>query len=256
MTAAAFLLPTDSAHRALASYALVVTLGYGHLLGSFQPRERLARWTPVGVSRPLFASFLAVSIASGLALYASALARLPWLAAPLLVLAVWHSVENDAALQEAYGRCSLPGPVRPGGPTRLGLAAGALLVAAWLAGAGAPSGGAQDLATAAFVLPTSYHLASWILFSRDRARWLSRTGETGRARRLRRRLWLLHGLPLGLGAALLLAKGPAWVGLRQAFFSPPLYLFWSSLHVLDTVLARRDRVQRVVWEPSGLPSGR
>jgi len=252
MTAVALLLPVDPAHRAAASYALVVTLGYGHLLGSLQPRQRLARWTPAGVSQRLFGCFLATSVASCLALYASALARLPWLGAPLLVVAVWHSVENDAALQEAYARRSLPGPLRLGAPTGLGLAVGTPLVAAWLGGAG--GGGSQGLATAAFVLPTSYHLASWILFSRDRQRWLLRAGEIERARRLRRRLWVFHGLPIGIGAFLLLADAPAWVGLRQAFFSPPLYLFWSSLHVLDTALARRARVQRPACDPSRLPT--
>jgi len=233
-TLAIFVLPIDPSSRAFVAYAGVVTVGYAHLSASFLPGRRLAALTPDGVPRPLFAAFLLVSVASALALYVTLVNVAPWAAAPLLCAAVWHTVENDAAMQCAYPQRRPPGRVLGGRASGVGLAAGGVVLVVWVSGASA-GGLAQELATAAFILPTTYHLVSWIVFSLDRARWLARAGEAQRAQRLRRRLLVHHGVAVALSGVLLAGVAPAMTGL---FFSPVLYLFWSSIHVLDTAAAR------------------
>jgi hypothetical protein len=58
----------------------------------------------------------------------------------------------------------------------------------------------------------------------------------------RARLLALHGPPLALCGWLSIAPVEALAPLREWAFSPAIYLFWASLHVVHTALARRSAV--------------
>ena len=109
------LLFPDPGARAPWLYGLVLTLGYGHLLGAaLGPTERFARRFRAGMRRPPLhalppAGRAAVGIGAGCLgamvlylAYASALGHWPWIAGVLLAIATWHSVENDSALPRTY----------------------------------------------------------------------------------------------------------------------------------------------------------
>jgi len=240
---AGFLLAThalwpDPQARAERQYLFVITLGYGHLLGAaLFGRRRTASLVPRGTPRPLHGAFVAASVANLFALYA-------WLSnaslaifLPLLAVSLWHIVENDLAL----GRASQEGLALGALPRSLGQQLTALGTTALLLAAGKfllshPPRGPRDLSFGDFFSAvTLYHLVQFLVLFADRARAQPRRSK-------RRRLWLrlawVHGPPASVCVALLLPPGHRFAALRYAIFSPQIYLFWSVLHVAQTVAAR------------------
>jgi hypothetical protein len=226
---AAFLAATRAAFpegeaRAPVQYALVITLGYGHLIGAALPALRRA-----AARGPLACAFRLVAAASAFALYAAAVAAWPKLVLALAALSLWHIAENDAAMARA---------LRAGGEART-LASPAARTLAPAAARRAPPLACAALvgAAALFALPdaglfgdvfsavTLHHLVSWLAF----------LGARG-ARPAR--LAALHAGPALACGVLWLAPEPAGAPLRGLVFSPGVYLFWSALHALHTARAR------------------
>jgi hypothetical protein len=204
----------DGAERAAAQYALVITLGYGHLLGAALPafRRTLARGA-------LACAAGVTAAATAFALYATAAHAWPPLTLALAAISVWHIAENDAALARALRAGGpLPALPRTAGAHVRPLAAAALVLA--VSGASLPDAGRfGDV----FSAVTLHHLLAWLGFA------LARGASP-------RRLAALHAVPTLACAALWLA--PEGGALRSVAFSPALYLFWSALHVLQTARAR------------------
>jgi hypothetical protein len=246
----------DPGDRAIVEYALVASLGYGHLLGAWLFSSSDAARHPAGVSPALFRLFTLASVATAFALYESALRALPALYLPLLAASVWHVVENDLAMARAEGRSLRPLPSRPQLLALL-LSAGVLVVGLgllareqgadqWLRALGAAElSAAAGIAGASLPIPVRglafadfysavilYHLFAWLVFL------LARQRAEGRSLRpfALRLLWI-HVPPV-VAAAVLLAAGSRSGLLFQLFFSPAIYLFWSLLHVLHTFALR------------------
>jgi hypothetical protein len=197
-------------------YLFVTALGYGHLLGAARGAWRAAR------SAPLRAGFTGVSIATGFTLYLEALSRWPGVAFALLALSVWHFTENDAALARAL-RMQVPlGPLLRGVRAHAApFGAAACVVAAALLVAPDP-GLLGDL----FAVTTLFHLLGWCVFL------LARGAGLGR-------LLLLHGTPLVL-CVWLTSGSSEWLDpLRRWLFTPGVYLYWASLHTVQTAWMRR-----------------
>lgn len=225
---------TASPERGLAAaYGVVATVGYGHLLASARPFERLRRWSPQGARPWLPAAFLLTSIATAFVLYRALLEAEPRAVALVLALSAWHSWENDQALATAYASRGLPGPTRISPSAAFAATAGALAAAPFLLGVKG-----SDLEIAVFVAPTTYHLASWLVLTMDRMRWLRRGGRADAARRLRRRLVGCHAAALLPLAVALLAPRSDAAPLAGALLSLPVYLFATALHILDTATRR------------------
>ncbi len=217
---------------------VALPIGYGHLLGGWLFARSRKRWTG------LDAAFAGASILSLLCAYTWALhveaVRL-FVLGPMLLISAWHIVENDLALAWAYRNGMRLRPVpRSAAHHAIVLVATALLVVLALA---TPTGAyylhltfdarppillttIPDLATAVLMV----HAVSWIFFFLDRANALPAL----RATRLRRRLFWLHGLPLGANA-ILYACLP---GIHFYVASATLYLFWSVLHTFQTAWVR------------------
>ncbi len=214
LVAAHAVLP-DTRERAFAQYAFVITLGYGHLLGAALGARRR------GERSLLACAFGAVTIATLFALYVEALALWSWLGLVLLALSVWHFTENDVALAEALRTGRAIGPL-PSDAKRhaVALAAAALVVACAVA-ASPDEGLLADL----FCASVLFHLVGWLVFL------IARGASLGR-------LLALHAPPAALCAALLAWPGAAAAPLREFVFSSPIYLFWATLHVVDSALAR------------------
>jgi hypothetical protein len=216
LAAAAFVALTHAAfpagaERAPVQYALVITLGYGHLIGAALPAFRRA-----AAAGALRCAWRLCAAASALAAWAAAVAAWPPLVLGLVALSVWHIAENDAAMARASLRV-LP---RGAGGRALPLACAALVLA--LAHRALPDPGRfGDV----FSAVTLYHLVAWIVFARARG-----------ASPLR--LAALHAGPAAVCGALWLAPEPGVAPLRAIAFSPGLYLFWSALHVVQTARAR------------------
>jgi len=220
---------------------VVLPIGYGHLLGGWLFAGSRMRLTG------LEAAFAGASILSLLCAYTWALhvETVRWFVlVPMLLISAWHIVENDLALARAYrnGLRLRPLP-RGAGHHAIVLAATGILGVLAIA---TPTGAyylqlyfdarppillttIPDLATAVLMV----HAISWIFFFLDRASALPAL----RATRLRRRLFWLHGLPLGANA-MLYACLPA---IHFYIASATLYLFWSVLHAFQTALVRRTQ---------------
>ncbi len=85
----------------------------------------------------------------------------------------------------------------------------------------------------AFVIPTLYHLVSWLILSIEKNS-LPRTPKA-----FAWELAGIHSLPLAvLGLAFCLGPESGKV-LEAALFSPASYLFWSVAHVVQTWIIRR-----------------
>ena len=242
---AAFLLAThalwaDSQVRAERQYLFVITLGYGHLLGAAVfGRRRIAELVPPAAPRSLTAAFVAVGLTDLFALYA-------WLSnislaifLPLLAGSLWHIAENDLAL----GRADREGLALGALPRSLGHQLAALGTAVLLLALGrfllqpAPQGSIAGVFSFGdfFSAVTLYHLVQFLVLFADRARALPLRAER---RRLWRRIAWVHVPPALVCVALLLVPGHGLAGLRYAIFSPQIYLFWSVLHVAQTIAVR------------------
>jgi len=86
-----------------------------------------------------------------------------------------------------------------------------------------------------FSAVTLHHLVQFLVLSAERARALP---DTAARRALVRRLAWVHLPPAALCAVLLLVPGQRFAALRYAIFSPSIYLFWSVLHVVQTLATR------------------
>lgn len=226
----------DHAVRADRHYLVVITLGYGHLIGAAvfgrHPLQRVLR--PCG-SPALAAASLLCAIASLYIAYAWALQRWPLLLAPLLGLATWHTVENDRMLGRAYLQGLALPTLERGARAQLTAIGSSALIVCLAAALLLP---ARDVTTGAlgfgdlFAATTLYHLVSWLLLLFDRALLARSSAAT---------LWPLaavHLAPALLCIGAVLSSAEAARELRALLFSPSFYLFWSLLHVVQTALTR------------------
>jgi hypothetical protein len=233
-TVVAFLLATHAAmpgaeERSYHQYLIVIAVGYGHLLGAAHGALRGS------VRSPLAAVFIGTTVAVAFVLYLEGVAAWPGLAFALLALSVWHFAENDLALGRALASGAALGPLPRGARAHAApLAVTGIVIAAALAAA--PDAG---LLGDVFSAATLFHLVGWLTFLVARG--------TSRAR-----LLALHAPPLALCAWLFASPAEATETLREWTFSPALYLFWASLHVLHTALARRAVAARAP-PPSASP---
>lgn len=133
LIAARAALPGD-AERAALHYAVVATLGYGHLLGAALGADR------AGTRRSaLRSACLLVAGANAVLLGGLALERWPALVLVLLGVSLWHVVENDLALAGAYARDHRPGPLARDLDGQLGCLGATLLGIGLARGALAPA---------------------------------------------------------------------------------------------------------------------
>lgn len=86
-----------------------------------------------------------------------------------------------------------------------------------------------------FVVVTLHHLVSWLLVAVAELRCQARRGAAGA---LARWLVLTHLIPLVLCIALLASRSPSLDPLRAWLLAPGVYLFWSTLHALQTAWRR------------------
>lgn len=213
LTHAAF---PDGAARAPAQYALVITLGYGHLIGAAWPAFRRT-----AVRGALACAWRLCAAATAFALYAAAVAAWPPLVLGLVALSVWHIAENDAAMARVLRAGGALRRLPPGAAGHaLPLVSAALVLV--LAHRALPDPGRfGDV----FSAVTLYHLVAWLAFARA-------LGASPA------RLAALHAGPALACGALWLAPEPGAAALRALVFSPGIYLFWSALHVLQTARGR------------------
>jgi hypothetical protein len=220
--------------RAEAQYAFVLTLGYGHLLGAAIVRRRGASRRPRGVSTGLWRAFCAISVATLFAAYFSVLDLFPAsgfliFASPLLAISVWHTVENDLAIARAYRHRLVLDPIARETQARsVGLSAFVLAPLLLVPG--------SEVAFAeVFSASVLYHLFQWLVFLRDR---IALSDDAGRRTALLRGIAWAH-VPMAVACAAVVGWRSSLPPLAyELVFSPSLYLFWSSLHVLQTSLAR------------------
>jgi len=101
--------------REQALYLLVISVGYGHLIGAVVfGRRRLAALRPRSVASPLFWSLVVATTANAFALYAWVGRSTSVVFVPLLAVSVWHIAENDLGLARAYRHGLRLGPVGRG----------------------------------------------------------------------------------------------------------------------------------------------
>lgn len=100
----------DSESRAHLHYAVVITIGYGHLIGSLVFGRRRIRSALQATGSPgLVGASLLSSISLLFAAYQWGLHHFPMVLIPLLATAAWHTVENDLVLGQTYAaRMRLP----------------------------------------------------------------------------------------------------------------------------------------------------
>jgi hypothetical protein len=239
LTAAAAWQP-DALARAELHYRCVLTLGYGHLLGSAVSARAplstaLRRLGPLTVS--LF--FCLTTVLLAFTLYLALISLLPSIVYGLLAIGMWHTVENDHMLASIYAprtrqalvHVSAANSARLGLPRLSRRLRSHLSVLSITAAALCLAGLAVDgpLFADFFAATTLYHVASFLVLSIDRRH---RT-----PRRLRTLLWV-HALPAAICAFLLAVPADPLRPLHNAAFSPAIYLFWSLLHVAQTVAVR------------------
>jgi len=200
--------------RARAQYALVLTLGYGHLLGA-------ALGTRRGDRSRLANAFGLTTIALLFVLYAAVVAGRPALALPLLALSAWHTTENDLAIAHALRSRTRLGRLPRDGRTQGVALAVALAVSAAAIAASRDEGALGDVFSAA----TLFHLLGWLVFRMARGASIAR-------------LLAVHALPAALGIGALALPGAAAASLREWLFSPAIYLFFATLHVVHTTFTR------------------
>jgi multisubunit Na+/H+ antiporter MnhC subunit len=224
--AASHLAFREAEARSYAQYLFVITLGYGHLLGAALGARRGAR------ASPLTRAFVATTIVTGFALYVEGVTVWPGLAFALLALSVWHFTENDVAMARALrtGAALEPLP-RHSRAQLLPITVAAAIVSAALVASPDP-GLLGDLFSAA----TLFHLVGWLVFL------IARGASPVR-------LLAVHAPAFVLCGLLLAWPSDAARGLREWAFSPAIYLYWASLHVVHTIALRRSsaRVEQVTW---------
>lgn len=240
--------PADAEARLV---LFVLSLGYGHLIGAaVAGRRRASAWIPDRAPRVLVALFTLASVVCAFVAYQIALARAPEVVWGLLAVATWHTVENDLAMHApAAGSLGLPPVSRSLAEHARALGITAVLLVGFQAALSTEGGAVPPLApvggsapalpnagfTDLFATVTLYHLLAWLGWALRRVR-----GAPLPVRRSTGRLLAVVHAP-ALAAGLCVAAGPSELalGLRRVLFSPDLYLFWSSLHVVQTLAIRR-----------------
>lgn len=297
----------DPRPRAELQYLLVITLGYGHLIGAaVSGRRRLAARAPRWLSRRLAGAAVALAVLDLFVVYVWATHVSLAIFLPLLVVSIWHIVENDLSLrQPAAGGIGMPPVPRSTHHHVAAIAAAALLAAVgqqllspavgdmivgsadaaarghallWavalgggLGLAGRSSGGLRAfgavIAAATTVLwlapswlasvsfgdffsaLTLYHLVQFLVLFSGRIR---RTPDPVARRASIRMLAWVHVPAFALCAGLVLWPGDGLATLRYAVFSPEIYLFWSVLHVVQTLAVRGVERARAAAPSAGL----
>lgn len=297
----------DPGPRAELQYLLVITLGYGHLLGAaVSGRRRLAALAPMWLSGRLAGVAATLAVLDLFVVYVWATHVSLAIFLPLLVVSIWHIVENDLSLRKpAAGRIGIPPVPRSMHHHVAAIAAAALLAAigqqllspavsdvlmdsaqaaahghallfALSAGGGLwlavrPRGGLRSYGTAIAVASTAlwldpswlasvsfgdffsaltlYHLVQFLVLFTGRIR---RTPDPVARRASIRTLAWVHVPAFALCAGLVLWPGEGSAVLRYAVFSPEIYLFWSVLHVGQTVAVRGVERARAAAPSTGL----
>lgn len=230
-------------------YMIALSMAYGHIGGAaIFSLSRHRHWSIPAIDKLLIGSFSLVSILVLLGLYASAL-QVETLRAPLLVavlvISLWHTIENDFELARAYRTGMQLGAIRFD-RSSLPWIAGAFLIIASI-GLITPSGaqlseflfGRPLLPAVATVLDdfivfiVFYHSMSWIVFLLDRARVRDLRGS-GDYAQLKRRLAWLHLAPLAPFIVLSVWFEPTYLYVA----APGLYLFFSIVHTVHTASIR------------------
>ncbi len=259
-------------------YRIVFVLGYGHLLGAALRTGSIRMWRAspwrtgaavlvLAEAFVLYATAVRAAPAVGLGLlfvstwhsiendrglsglYARGhISRFSPDRAGLAIDGAWFAAAlvafQAAGAVEALGVASWPGSAAPAwwfqgiGIACVALArcsgastcsaATALVVLCW-----AEAIGSRFRFAEAFAMVTLYHVFSWALVSAERS-W-RRGGWHG----LALRVGIPHGLPVLLVGAL--GSVDALRGWHAVVLAPPIYLFWSSLHVFHTLWSRRTR---------------
>jgi hypothetical protein len=225
--------PDPATRRAWAVLGML-PLGYGHQLAALWLGRR------TGGRR--------VTLLGGAA-FSSAAAGFEWLlagpaAATLLgglaIFSLWHVVENELALPRAVaqGRLRLP-PLSPSARQHARPVLWTVVLLAVVLGLPRLGPTALRLGLAGewgiwtaeelIAIPLFHHVVTFLVHG-----LLPEEGESVWWVRRRRRVVLAHLLPLGIGFAL-----DAWrPGLFAVLASPPLYLFCSVAHAVQTLGAR------------------
>jgi hypothetical protein len=255
--------------RADLQYLAVTTLGYGHLLGAIVFARRRAGAAPARARGFGFGGSVAVGAClAAFCIYTELLRAAPWLPILLLMVSIWHGLENDRALARAQGHPLRLEAVRAS-PRELGrdlaltLALGVLALLTTplserVALLPSPALLRLDLSewisfADLFTLSTGYHIVSWLLFFAERRRALLDAGDGVAARALAIRLAVVHAPPLALCLALSAQGGPGALGGRAFLFSPAVYLFWSAVHAGQTAQARRRDAPRAPGAIAAVP---
>ena len=297
----------DPGPRAELQYLLVITLGYGHLIGAaVSGRRRLATLAPRWLSGRLAGVAAALAVLDLFVAYVWATHVSLAIFLPLLVVSIWHIVENDLSLrQPEAGGIGIPPVPRSMHPHVAAIAATALLAAIgqqllspavgdlivgsaeaaarghallyavssggglWLAvrsrGGLRSYGTTIAVATTALWLDpgwlaslsfgdffsalTLYHLVQFLVLFTGRIR---RTPDRVVRRASIRMLAWVHAPAFALCAGLVLWPGEQLAALRYAVLSPEIYLFWSVLHVVQTLAIRGIERTRAAAPSTGL----
>ncbi len=276
----------DPVARAEWHFVLVLTFGYGHLLGA-----AVSRRAAPGAGRLGLPAAAMVIVAAGAMpfAYASLVAAVPSLLLALLGVSLWHTVENDAAFRSWYRRDFRAARVGSSAARHAEIIAATLLVMALATSMLDASAGARlspDATNAAvafalrlatlglgsvlarrrqrrarrraallvalsialpagpaaaigfefadvFAATTLYHLVSWSIALLHRIR--AGAGRTALAARVA----LCHALPACISLAACLAPQSIAEPVSAVLFSPGLYLYYSLLHIVQTLWARR-----------------
>jgi energy-converting hydrogenase Eha subunit E len=253
--ASMYAIEPDPVARSILHYRVVIILGYGHLIGA--TAGSLARRRRSGEDADSLArrtSHWLLAIALLFSLYCMALKQLPALVLPLLALATWHTVENEWALHAAYRRDHHLPPLSRDPRVQLATLTLTALVLA-IAGGTLEREDIGDLlplvvleiATTrplaplcfgdVFAASTLFHLVGWLAFLGQRG---AAQGPDAWNRTVRLLAWT-HLPVVGLCLVLLALPADMLMTLRGAVFSPAIYLFWSMLHVGQTVVSRIRR---------------
>ena len=224
------------ADRAGLQYAVVVTLGYGHLLGGALPEIRKlagARWGPgpLSVARPLAALAVLGVVYAG---YLAATSAWPVLILLLLAISALHTVENDLALGDAYAGNLRLAPVSARGSTALTVTGFSALVLALAtaclvgeapgpaAGRG-PGPGLTDAADAILCLRGVAAVAGSLLMAGPRA-WRAESS----------------GLVLVVGSAV----EPGWVCAATGLAFSDLFSVLTLYHLASWWILSGEKAQR------------
>ena len=220
----------DPATRREWALLVMLPLGYGHQIAAVALRRSSGRRLERGLA------LLAVGVGGASFVWLLSGASAGPLIALLTAIAVWHVVENEAAMTRVGSSRLAPLSRSPRHQAALLLVSGLVLLAAFALPRlahpalrlGVPSRlcvwSAEELIAGLLF----YHVVSFLFFYAA-----PRVGAR-RPRGWGLRLTLSHALPV----VVLLLSHALWPSLSVLLASPPLYLFCSCVHALSTVSTR------------------